>query len=42
MVRQVNFAVDDDLLDEFDIWCIKNKTKRKEVLINHMKKCVGK
>ena len=38
--RQVNFRGLAQLLDDFNIWCIKNKTTRTKAILEYMSKCV--
>jgi hypothetical protein len=37
-----NFSIEDDIWDEFKIYCIKNKTTATKVISDYVKKLVGK
>ena len=36
MEKQVNIKAEKSIVDKFDIWCLKNDTKRPQALINYM------
>ena len=36
VIVQINFRLEEDVRDDFDIWCIKNKTNRTDALVKFM------
>lgn len=37
-----NFSIEDDIWDEFKIYCIKNKTTATKIISDYIKKLVNK